>query len=345
MMNKKIKRAIIIGAILVPAFFIAVIAVTVSTVISDAAAGSTAAQAVETSETGCGTGSLSNSVLAYQPFVSQYCQKYGIPGYTYLVLAVMQQESGGTGSDPMQCSESPLNMKYSHSPNSIKDPSYSVEVGVEYLASCIRAAGCKSPSDMQGISLALQGYNFGGGYIAWAKARGGYSTENAMQFSSLKASEMGWKGYGDPQYVSHVLRYYTGGAGSGTFALPLKKGTYRISRGWGMDGSEFHKGIDFAAPAGTNIYAAAAGTVIVACYGQRGSGYGGYGNVVVIQHNSTYSTLYGHAEKLLVKRGQKVTAGQVIALVGSTGRSTGNHCHFEIRVHGNQVDPATYIKP
>ena len=69
MMNKKIKRAIIIGAILVPAFFIAVIAVTVSTVISDAAAGSTAAQAVETSETGCGTGSLSNSVLAYQPFV------------------------------------------------------------------------------------------------------------------------------------------------------------------------------------------------------------------------------------------------------------------------------------
>lgn len=343
MMNKKIKRAIIIGAILVPAFFIAVIAVTVSAVISDAA-GSTAAQAVETSETECGTGSLSNSVLAYQPLVSQCCQKYGIPGYTYLVLAVMQQESGGAGNDPMQCSESPLNMKYSHSPNSIKDPSYSVEVGVEYLASCIRAASCKSPSDMQGLSLALQGYNFGGGYIAWAKARGGYSAENAMQFSSLKASEMGWKGYGDPQYVSHVMRYYfLDSSGGGKFALPLRRGTYQISRGWGYDDGEFHKGIDFAAPAGTNIYAAAAGTVVYAQYGS--APYGGYGNVVVIRHDATYSTLYGHASKLLVGKGQKVIAGQVIALVGSTGDSTGNHCHFEIRVHGNQVDPATYIKP
>ncbi|HCM24734.1 MAG TPA: hypothetical protein DHW78_10485, partial [Ruminococcaceae bacterium] len=60
--------------------------------------------------------------------------------------------------------------------------------------------------------------------------------------------------------------------------------------------------------------------------------------------NSTYSTLYGHASKLLVEKGQKVTAGQVIALVGSTGDSTGNHCHFEIRVNGKQVNPAPYLK-
>lgn len=246
----------------------------------------------------------------------------------------------------MQCSESPLNMKYPHSPDSITDPAYSVEVGVEYLASCLRAAGCKSPADMPGISLALQGYNFGGGYISWAKARGGYSAENAMQFSQMKAAEMGWCGYGDPQYVSHVLRYYSSApsGGKGMFALPLRKGTYRISRGWGMDGGEFHKGVDFAAPAGTDIYASASGTVIFAAFGKSGSGFGGYGNVILIKHGGNYSTLYGHCSRLLVKAGDRVQQGQVIGLVGSTGDSTGNHCHFEIRVDGKQVNPAVYIK-
>ena len=343
-MQKKI--AILIGAVAAPIFLILVVMIAMVTLMTGAAAGSAAAGA-ETAGGENGTGTLSNSVIAYQSLASQFCQKYGISDYTALVLAVMQQESGGSGNDPMQCSESPLNMKYPHSPDSITDPAYSVEVGVEYLASCLRAAGCKSPTDQAGISLALQGYNFGGGYISWAKARGGYSAENAMQFSQMKAAEMGWSGYGDPQYVSHVLRYYSfdsSGEG-GIFSLPLKKGTYRISRGWGMDGTEFHKGIDFAAPAGTKIYAAAAGTVIQSGYGQEGSGYGGYGNVVVIQHSATYSTLYGHCSKLLVSAGQSVSAGQIIALVGSTGQSTGNHCHFEIRVNGKQVNPALYINP
>lgn len=326
---------ILVGAV-APIIFILFLIGVVCAVFTES---STACQAA-ISDAG-GNGTLSESVLAYEDIVGRYCAEYGISEYAPLVLAVMQQESGGAGSDPMQCSECPDNLNYPDKPNGITDPNYSVEVGVEYLASCIRAAGCTSPSDIPHISLALQGYNYGGGYIEWAEERGGYSAENAMQFSQLQAVAHGWPGYGDPQYVSHVLRYYYVSADGSTFIAPLKSGTYSISRGWGYDGGEFHKGIDFAAPAGTDIYAAASGMVVYAQFGV--TTYDGYGNVIVIRHDDTYSTLYGHCSRLLVKAGQTVQQGQVIALVGTTGHSTGNHCHFEIRVNGNQVDPAPYL--
>lgn len=162
-----------------------------------------------------------------------------------------------------------------------------------------------------------------------------------MQFSQTEAASQGWSGYGDSQYVNHVMRYYIVSPGGEMFATPLGIGTYSISRGWGYDSGEFHKGIDFAAPAGTNIYAAASGTVIYAQFGS--APYGGCGTVVVIKHDDTYTTLYDHCSKLLVKKGESVQLGQIIALVGSTGHSTGPHCHFKIRVNGDQVDPAQYL--
>lgn len=329
------KILIMIGACIVPIFLTLIISVVSALMAAVAGAGN------QTDYTGGGqSGSLSQAVMAYQPVVKKYCDKYGIPDYAMLVLAVMQQESGGGGNDPMQCSECGLNLKYPHSPNSITDPDYSIEVGVEYLASCLRAAHCTSPSDTKGISLALQGYNFGNGYIAWALARGGYSPASAVEFSNMEMAATGYKRYGDVDYVQHVLRYYIS---SGTFLAPLRVGTYTISRGWGLDGSEFHKGIDFAAPAGTPIYAVAAGTVKFSGFGKSGSGFGGYGNIIMIQHENNFGSLYGHCSKLLVQTGETVQKGQVIALVGSTGDSTGNHCHFEIRINNIQVNPAPYL--
>lgn len=335
------KKIIIVGAAILPVLFlILMIAAVIPAIAAALSGGDQSGGSGELTD----RASLSEKTLIYQSIVKQNCVKFRIQGYENLVLAVIQQESGGEGLDPMQCSECPLNVKYPHSPNSIRNPGYSVEVGVEYLASCLRAAKCKSPADIPGISLALQGYNFGGGYISWAQAHGGYSHDNAMAFSEMKAKQMGWKGYGDTDYVDHVLQYYSLDSvttGKGVFTLPLKKGSYEISRGWGMDGTKFHKGIDFAAPAGTKIFAAAAGTVEYAQFGS--APYGGYGNVVVIKHNDTYETLYGHCSKLLVSAGQKVYQGQLIALVGSTGRSTGNHCHFEVREHGQKVNPKKFI--
>ena len=154
-------------------------------------------------------GVLQEAVLAYQPLVDKYCKKYEIPKYSPLILAVMQLESGGIGTDPMQCSECPYNLKYPNVPKGITNPEYSINIGAQYLASCLRAAGCKSPQDIPGISLALQGYNFGGGYINWAKAKGGYTLANAKAFSQMKSQQLGWTSYGDVNYVADVLRYYS----------------------------------------------------------------------------------------------------------------------------------------
>ena len=96
-----------------------------------------------------------------------------------------------------------------------------------------------------------------------------------------------------------------------------------------------HTGIDIGADKGASIVAANKGTVIMAHYDKSG----GYGNMVVIDHGDGITTLYAHASKLLVKVGDEVKAGQVIAKVGSTGLSTGNHLHFEIRVNGETKNP------
>lgn len=101
--------------------------------------------------------------------------------------------------------------------------------------------------------------------------------------------------------------------------------------------SENHKGIDIPAPAGTPIQAAAPGTVIIAQW------MSGYGNTIVIDHGSGLQTWYGHARSLAVEEGDQVKAGDVVSYVGSTGQSTGNHLHFEVRKNGDPVDPIPYV--
>ena len=152
---------------------------------------------------------VSTEVEAYRPLIRLYAAQHGIPEYEDLIAAVMMQESGGQGSDPMQCSESGYNTRYPHSPNSITDPEYSIDMGIQALANALQMASVESPIDLANISLALQGYNFGNGYISWALANyGGYSELNAIEFSDMMAARLGWSGYGDKAYVSHVLRYY-----------------------------------------------------------------------------------------------------------------------------------------
>lgn len=122
---------------------------------------------------------------------------------------------------------------------------------------------------------------------------------------------------------------------------PIDRGY--ISSGYGMridpftGRPAFHPGIDFAGPRGTPIHAVAAGIVV------RAGRDGGYGNLVEINDGNGYKTLYGHNEKILVRIGQPVSKGQVIALEGSTGRSTGPHCHLEVHIDGRTVNPARFV--
>ena len=152
---------------------------------------------------------VSAEVEAYEPFIQKYAKQYGIPEYVELIKAVMMQESGGRGLDPMQAAEGSFNTRYPHEPNGIKDPEYSIECGVQELKAALISAEVENPIDMEHIKLALQGYNFGNGYISWAKTNyGGYSYANAVEFSTMQAARLGWDSYGDTQYPAHVLRYY-----------------------------------------------------------------------------------------------------------------------------------------
>ena len=101
---------------------------------------------------------------------------------------------------------------------------------------------------------------------------------------------------------------------------------------------KLHPGLDFAAPAGTPIYATADGTVEFA--GNRGDGYG---NNVIINHGYGYKTLFGHMFRIKARSGQRVTRGEVIGWVGSTGKSTGPHCHYEVIKNGNKIDPIYFF--
>lgn len=122
------------------------------------------------------------------------------------------------------------------------------------------------------------------------------------------------------------------------------KGSSRLVSGFGYrihpiyKTAKMHTGIDFAAPTGTPIYSTGNGVVSQTEFNGRG-----YGNNVVINHGYGYQTLYGHMTKFVVRPGQKVQRGDLIGYVGSTGSSTGPHCHYEVIKDGNKIDPINYF--
>jgi murein DD-endopeptidase MepM/ murein hydrolase activator NlpD len=133
----------------------------------------------------------------------------------------------------------------------------------------------------------------------------------------------------------------------GTIAIPSTepvKGT-AFTSGYGIRSDPFkgraamHAGIDLAGPVGTPIYATADGTV-----GRSEWNSGGYGNLVELEHGRGIQTRYGHLSKSMVTAGQKVKRGDVIALMGSTGRSTGSHLHYEVRIDGKAVNPVPFMQ-
>ncbi|MGN0401953.1 MAG: murein hydrolase activator EnvC family protein [Acetatifactor sp.] len=138
--------------------------------------------------------------------------------------------------------------------------------------------------------------------------------------------------------ASGVVLTYDGGA----FKFPLASYT-RVSSEYGyrihpiLNVQQFHNGVDLAAPKGTAIYAAYDGTVVAATYSST------MGNYVMIDHGSGLYTIYMHASALYVNKGDIVIRGETIAAVGSTGRSTGNHLHFSVRLNGSYVSPWDYI--
>lgn len=137
-----------------------------------------------------------------------------------------------------------------------------------------------------------------------------------------------------PQRIQVASASRGSGQASG-LSVPIRG---RINSYYGYRGGEFHTGIDYAGSTGDPYVAAGAGTVVSAGWN------GNYGNSIVIDHGNGIQTRYAHSSKLLVNAGQTVSKGQTIGLVGSTGRATGPHLHFEVIVNGDTVNPNNYLR-
>lgn len=143
-----------------------------------------------------------------------------------------------------------------------------------------------------------------------------------------------------PRRVAAALAESAGSVASSAVALAqgfIWPARGRLSSGFGWRRLRHHDGIDIAAPHGAPITAARDGTVVFSGW------YYAYGKTVIVNHGSGLQTIYGHASTVLVQRGEEVKKGQLIAKVGSTGRSTGPHLHFEVRINGRAVNPMKYL--
>ncbi|WNF91623.1 lysozyme family protein [Vagococcus fluvialis] len=309
---------------------------------------------------------LPESVLRWKNDVDRIANKNGVSQYVDILLGIIMVESRGEDLDIMQSSESA-----GLGPNGFDDPIDSLEQGIKYFATNAKMA------ESQGVDIwaAVQGYNFGSGYISYVAENGKtHSTSIAENFSrDVVSKQLGntsgstysyvnavsvadgrtylYLNGGNFHYVGLVKQYLSsqqggnGNVGNGEYRIPFD-GTpvitspysNRISPITGQP--EFHLGQDFAQPAGTKILASMGGKVVLAEY------HNSYGNYVLLQHSNGTWTAYAHNSQLLVKVGQTVSQGDVLAIIGTTGDSTGIHTHFEIRksMFGDHVDPAPYLK-
>ena len=167
------------------------------------------------------------------------------------------------------------------------------------------------------------------------------SSQSAEYQESIEENESALRKVEAEIQAAYARASRTGSTGSGAHSGALGYPTdYRsISAGYpNYSSGRYHGGVDFPCPSGSNVYAAASGTVIVA----KNLNYS-YGHYLIVDHGNGLSTLYAHNTTLLVGVGSHVNKGQIIARSGSTGNSTGPHCHFEVRVNGTRVNPLNYL--
>lgn len=194
--------------------------------------------------------------------------------------------------------------------NSIINEKFGTLVGISKIGMTIKVEG-----SISGNSIKISGTANGTPFSASGEINSGHF-EAAGYYGSGAGGDLLWPT--TSTYVTSEFGYRTDASYAG--------------------GSTNHAGIDIGVPEGSTVVAAASGTVVIA------GTYGGYGKYVEIDHGNGLVTCYGHNSIIKVRQGQKVKAGDVIALSGNTGVSTGPHLHFEVRVNGTPVDPMKYLR-
>ena len=242
--------------------------------------------------------------------ITEIADKYSMSEYIDLILAIIRVSNSST-PDIMLASE----FSYNTSGNAIEEEAYSIKCGVRHLRDLLEKHEVQDNTDYENIRKAVSEYTVKKDKEAFA--------------GSVVA------------YIEYIEKTKSKTGSTGTFDYPMKNHRrvssdygYRIHPIYGT--RRLHGGTDFPAPSGTDILASDGGNVSTAGY------HYSFGNYIIIKHSNGFSTLYAHNSKLLVKKGDSVSKGQVIAKCGSTGDSTGPHCHFEIRVNGTAVNPMGY---
>lgn len=306
---------------------------------------------------------IPEALLKYEDDIKETLEEQKLDeSFLPILMAIASQESGGSVPDIFQSSES-LGLP----PNSI-GAEESIEQGVKYFKQLVEMAEVENAQD-ENMNIALQSYNFGEGFVSYAKDNGGYSEETAQAFSNKMAEEMGWSSYGDSKYVKNVSKYIGGvatgdieGTIVGDMALPVSEDDFLNNMICGLGcyydaGSGTpHPGYDFGIPRGTPVYSMVDGTVIEERSGHpdnpRGIALGtaltmDLGNYIRIVPDDnkkvviSYFHLTGAGNGVMVEKGMKVEKGQVIGHSGNSGRTTGDHLHLDMLVNGRyHVDSA-----
>lgn len=294
------------------------------------------------------------TVNSYTSLIKKYAEQFGVPQYVEVIKAIMMAESGGSGKDPMQASESGFANQVSSCVGKsgagrigcIKNPEDSIKVGVQVFKSTLNGSNFD-------IAVAIQSYNFGPYFSTWIRENGGkYTVELAKRYSQTVMAAAG-QGLGTPTHAQKVLTQYYQHEGCSTGSIsPEMIGandwvwptqSKRVTSGFGprnspcVGCSSFHPAIDIGATRpgvdGDQVWTMADGVVISTQYIDTG------GNSVFVDHGNGVVSRYLHLKNSIVKNGQKVTKGQVIAYMGNTGSSTATHLDFQIKINGTAVDP------
>lgn len=293
--------------------------------------------AVTSSSTDSVSPIFSPAVQRYRSVVGAECLDSGIPEWSINVLAIMEILTKGEGKDPMKAQGKEFNESNSvEYGNQILIPEYSIYVGVKEIAWLINKIGIESPrDDDKKLLLLYQSYYGTRALIDTVKKNGGIDQYDMS----------GWE-------FAHKVHDFVTRANmftnvNGQLLWPCPSSTYITSHYGGRNApvagaSTNHKGIDIGASGGADIIAAASGNVTTVAYNSA------RGNYIIIDHGTSTNgdnikTLYQHCSKIYAVQGQMVQQEEVIAAVGSTGYSSGNHLHFEVLINGINVDPEDYI--
>jgi murein DD-endopeptidase MepM/ murein hydrolase activator NlpD len=226
-------------------------------------------------------------------------------------------------------------------------------VGVALVLTGVSLAGCFSPNPTSPGPVIFQGLPAGTSVLRHTVQPGETISHIARLYGVSPVSLMAVNGVINPRRLEagktliipttdHTatraeLFPWSSSRKSRQFAWPVTAGL--VSSPFGIRNGVMHDGVDIVAPAGTAIHAADDGTVIFVGHLR------GYGNAVILQHSGGYVTVYGHNERNLVRYGEQIVRGEIIAQLGSTGRATGPNLHFEVRFQGQPQNPLAYLPP